>query len=203
MQCQTPERREPGKPPLHEATSMIQFTRRGVLLGAVSLAAACNNAVGSSGSAVIDQRVANALDYMYRTYPQTIQVKNRSAGMLVMPLVGEAGFMVGGSYGEGALLVEDVTLDYYSATQASVGFQIGAQQYAYVLFFMTPDALKYFRTSPGWAAGAAAEFTGGNKGTTLAASTATQHAVVAFLFAQQGLMAGATIEGTKYTRIVR
>ena len=26
---------------------------------------------------------------------------------------------------------------------------------------------------------------------------------IAFLFAQQGLMAGATIEGTKYTRILR
>lgn len=182
---------------------MNQFSRRGVLLGAAALLAACDNGIGSSASEVIDRRVANALDYMYRTYPQTIELKNRSTGMLVMPLVGEAGFMIGGSYGEGALLIEDVTVDYYSATQASVGFQIGAQQYAYVLFFMTPEALKYFRTSPGWAAGAAAEFTGGNVGSALAASTATQNAVIAFLFAQQGLMAGATIEGTKYTRILR
>lgn len=185
---------------------MDHFTRRGVLLGAAAaaaLTAACDNSVGSQGAEVIDRRVANALDYMYRTYPQTIPIKNQSSGMLVMPLVGEAGFMVGGSYGEGALLVEDVTLDYYSATQASVGFQIGAQQYAYVLFFMTPEALRQFRTSPGWAAGAAAEFTGGTSGTTLAASTATQNEVIAFLFAQEGLMAGATIEGTKYTRIVR
>ena len=29
------------------------------------------------------------------------------------------------------------------------------------------------------------------------------NAVIAFLFAQQGLMAGATIEGTKFTRITR
>lgn len=191
------------RPPQNEAERMNQFSRRGVLLGTAALLAACDNGVGSSGSEVIDRRVANALDFMYRTYPQTIQLKNMSAGMLVMPLVGEAGFMIGGSYGEGALLIEDVTVDYYSATQASVGFQIGAQQYAYVLFFMTPEALKYFRTSPGWAAGAAAEFTGGNVGSALAASTATQNAVIAFLFAQQGLMAGATIEGTKYTRILR
>lgn len=182
---------------------MIQMTRRGLLVGAGALVAACDNSVGSNGAQTIDRRVQAALSYMYKTYPETQQIRDKAVGMLVMPLVGEAGFVVGGSYGEGALLVDGVTLDYYSATQASVGFQIGAQQYAYVLFFMTPEALRRFRTSPGWAAGAAAEFAGGDTGANLSASTATQNSVIAFLFAQQGLMAGATIEGTKFTRITR
>jgi len=182
---------------------MIKTSRRAVLLGAASILAACDNSIGSQGAETIERRVDAALDFMFRTYPEMRQIADQSAGMLVMPLVGEAGFMVGGSYGEGALRVDGVTLDFYSATQASVGFQIGAQTFAYVLFFMTPEALRRFRTSPGWAAGAAAEFTGGQVGAALAASTATQQAVIAFLFAQQGLMAGATIEGTKFTRIVR
>ncbi|MCA8878439.1 MAG: lipid-binding SYLF domain-containing protein [Rhodobacteraceae bacterium] len=182
---------------------MMQFTRRGVLLGTTAFLAACNNSVGSPAAATIDRRVSSALDFMYRTYPDTIQIKNKSVGMLVMPLMGEAAFVFGGAYGEGALQIDGVTVDYYSATQASVGFQLGAQSYAYVLFFMTPEALRKFRTSPGWAAGTAAEFTGGQTGAAVAASTATKDAVIAFLFAQQGLMAGATIEGTKYTRIVR
>lgn len=183
---------------------MINTTRRGVLGGALAVSvAACDNSVGSSGGSVIDQRVTSTLDYMQRTYPETTQLVDKSSGMLVMPLIGEAGFVVGGSYGEGALLINGVPVDYYSATQGSVGFQIGAQQFAYVLFFMTPEALRRFRTSPGWAAGAAAEFVGGDTGSALTANTATKNSVIAFLFAQQGLMAGATIEGTKYTRILR
>lgn len=182
---------------------MILTTRRGFVIGAAAFAAACDNSVGSQGADTIDRRVSTTVDYMYKTFPETRRLRDSSFGMLVMPLVGEAGFMVGGSYGEGALVVDGATLDYYSATQGTIGFQIGAQQYAYVLFFMTPEALKRFRTSPGWAAGAAAEFTGGDLSGALSADTATQNAVVAFLFAQQGLMIGATVDGTKYTRILR
>lgn len=182
---------------------MNKTTRRGFILGAAALAAACDNSVGSSGASTIDQRVYATLNYMFETYPETIAVKNKSAGMLVMPLIGEAGFMVGGSYGEGALVIDGATVDYYSATQGSVGFQIGAQQYAYVLFFMTPQALERFRTSPGWAGGAAAQYVGGDTGNALSASTDTTDAVIAFIFAQQGLMVAATVDGTKYTRIVR
>lgn len=183
---------------------MTNMTRRGLMVGGAAVAlAACDNSVGSQGADTIDRRVTAALDFMYRTYPETQELRDKSAGMLVMPLVGEAGFMVGGSYGEGALQVDGVTVDYYSATQASLGFQIGAQQYAYVLFFLTPDSLRRFRTSPGWDGGAGAEFTGGDVGGALKASTVTSNAAIAFLFAQQGLMAGATVEGTKYTRILR
>ncbi len=182
---------------------MTKMTRRGLLVGTAATLCACQSTAQTDGAAVIDRRVASALDYMYDTYPETIALADKSAGMLVMPLIGEAGFFVGGSYGEGALQINGFTVGYYSAAQGSLGFQIGAQTYAYVLFFLTPEALQRFRTSPGWAAGAAAEFTGGQTGTALTASTATQNSAVAFLFAQQGLMAGATIEGTKYTPIER
>lgn len=181
---------------------MTDFTRRGVVLGAAALAA-CDTSEGSGGAAVIDRRVTNALTYLYDTYPETVQLRDKAIGKLVMPMIGKAGFIVGGSYGEGALLIDDVTVEYYSATQASVGFQIGAQQFAYVIFFLTPTALRRFRTSPGWTGGAEAELTGGQQGAGLSASTATQNSSVAFLFARQGLMAGATIQGTKYTRILR
>ncbi|PWR04083.1 twin-arginine translocation pathway signal [Meridianimarinicoccus roseus] len=181
---------------------MTQFTRRGLVLGAVALAA-CDTSQGSTGAEVIDRRVENALSYMYATYPETLQLRDKAIGKLVMPMIGQAGFIVGGSYGEGALQIDGVTVEYYSATQGSIGFQIGAQQFAYVIFFLTPTALRRFRTSPGWTGGAAAELTGGQNGAGLAANTLTQNSSVAFLFARQGLMAGATIQGTKYTRILR
>ena len=87
--------------------------------------------------------------------------------------------------------------------QANVGFQVGAQQYAHALFFMTPDALQAFRTSHGWSVGADAEYALVDQGGNLSAETLTTlEPVVAFVFAQAGLIAGATLEGSKYRRII-
>jgi lipid-binding SYLF domain-containing protein len=181
-------------------------TRRGLLaLGLVAAAglAACTNPVGSGGAATIDARVDAALAFLQQNYPGTQDLVNRSAGMLVMPLVTEAGLGFGGSFGTGALRIGGATVDYYAATGASAGFQIGAQQYSHVLFFMTPEALMDFRTSPGWAAGADIEYAANNQGEMLRAETITSLSpVIAVVFAQSGLRVGATIEGTKYTRII-
>jgi len=183
---------------------MITASRRAILLGGLASLAACDNSVGSNGAQVIDQRVDQTLNYMYATYPDTKNLAKQSAGMLVMPLMGEAGFVLGGAYGEGALRIGGATVDYYSATQGSVGLQIGAQQYAYVLFFMTPDSLRDFRTSPGWSGNADAEFALDKNGGVFSADTATlNRPVVAVIFAQTGLRVGATLGGTKYTRILR
>ena len=120
-----------------------------------------------------------------------------------MPLITEAGLGIGGSYGRGALRVGAATVDYYSAASGSFGFQIGGQQYSHVLFFMTDEALADFRSSPGFAAGADAEFALFEQGETLQADTTTSLSpVIAVIFAQTGLRAGATLEGTKYTRII-
>jgi lipid-binding SYLF domain-containing protein len=94
-------------------------------------------------------------------------------------------------------------VDYYAQAEASFGLQIGAQQYAHVLFFMTDEALQDFRTSPGWAAGGDIKYAIQNEGDRLSADTTTSLSpVVAVVFGQAGLIAGATIEGTKYTRII-
>lgn len=184
---------------------MTDYSRRGILLagGSAAFLAACNNSVGSQGPARIDARVNATLDALYNRYPGTQQLRDKSAGILVMPLVTEAGLGLGGAYGRGALRVNGATVDYYSTTRASAGLQIGAQQYAHVLFFMTEDALMNFRRSPGWTAGANVEYAIPEGGETLAAETLTSTSpVIAVIFAQSGLRAGATIEGTKYTRII-
>ena len=185
---------------------MGTITRRGVVAGLAGavLVGACDNSIDSSGGAAIDARVDETLNYLFTNYPGTQELRDNSAGILVMPLVTKAGFMtVGGSYGRGALRIGGTTVDFYSATQAQVGPQLGAQQYAHVLFFMTEEALTMFRTSPGWSAGADLVYVARDQGGNLSASTMTQLApVVAVVFGQAGLMVGATLEGTKYTRII-
>lgn len=172
-------------------------------MASVSVTAACGNGIGGRGSATIDARVDATLQEMYRTFPNTRNLASKSNGMLVMPLVTEAGLGIGGSYGRGALRVGDVTVDYYSVTKASGGLQIGAQQYAHVLFFMTNDALENFRRSPGWAAGANLEYVISDKGDSVNADTTTVLApVLAAVFGRAGLRIGATLEGVKYSRII-
>ena len=184
---------------------MTRFPRRAVLTGAAaSLAlAACGNGIGSPGAANIDARADASLAYLDSNYPGTRDLREKSVGMLVMPLITEASFGFGGSYGRGALRVNDVTVDYYSAAQASFGIQAGAQQYAHVLYFMTEEALAEFRASTGWAAGADVKYAVNDRGGNLSAETTTVLApVIAVVFGQAGLIAGASVEGTKYTRII-
>lgn len=182
------------------------FSRRAFTLGALAATTgvtACGNGVGGTRAQQIDARVAATVNEMYRRYPNTIPLAKRSSGVLVMPLVTQAGFGLGGAYGRGALLVNDITVDYYSLVKGSGGLQIGAQQYAHVLFFMTEPALLDFRRSPGWAAGAGVEYVISDKADSVAAETTTVLApVVAAVFGQAGLRIGATLEGAKYTRII-
>lgn len=185
---------------------MSNFTRRGFTLAALAgagVTAACSNGVGTNGGPKIDARVDKTLNYLYSRYPNTQDLAEKANGVLVMPLITEAGFGIGGGYGRGALRVDGVTVDYYSAAKGSVGLQIGAQQFAHVLFFMTEDALMRFRHSSGWAAGADVEYALRDQGGNLRAETTTVTSpVVAVIFGQAGLMAGATLEGVKYTRII-
>ena len=183
-----------------------RLTRRGFTFSALaglSVTAACGNGVGSDNSAKIDARVDATLSQMYDLFPNTVTLAEKSTGMLVMPLVTEAGFVFGASYGRGALRVGGVTVDYYSTAGASAGFQIGAQQYSHVLFFMTEDALSKFRRSSGWTAGADVGYVISDKGDSVATDSNTLRApILAAVFGQAGLRVGATLDGSKYTRII-
>lgn len=185
---------------------MTLLSRRKFMMVAgasTALTAGCGNGVGSNGAATIDARVDSTREYLFSKYPGTIDLEQKALGVLWMPLVTEAGFMFGGSYGRGALRIDNVPVDYYSATQASFGFQIGAQQYAHALFFMTDEALSEFRRSSGWSAGGDIEYAFNDQGGNLSAETITAlDPVIAVVFGQAGLIVGASVEGTKYTRII-
>ena len=172
-------------------------------MAAAGSLAACGNGVGSDGAERLDRAADASLNFLYGTAPATRELGDQAAGILIMPQITQAGFGFGGSFGKGVLRIGDVSVDYYSATQGSVGFQIGAQQYSHVLFFMTQEALMDFRSSSGWTAGAGARYAVNSDAATFGIDTTeVLHPVEAVVFAQAGAIAGATIEGTKYTRII-
>lgn len=182
------------------------MNRRVFLLtgGAAMLLGACNNAVGTGGEQQLEARVDATRDYLLRTYPATGPVIQNARGVLYMPTMTEASFGLGGGYGEGALRINGKTVDYYSATRASIGLQAGAQRYAHALIFQTDQALAAFRQSPGWVAGADIYYALPTAGGGAAGSDTitAQYPVLAYVFGQSGLVAGASVAGTKYTRVV-
>lgn len=178
-------------------------------------ALAATAATGMSGPAravsrdVIDTRVRHAMEELYRAVPDTRDLAQRARAVLVMPHVLKGGFILGGSYGEGALLLNgpqgyQAPVGYYSVAAASLGFQAGLQKSSHALFFMTDAAVEGFRRRDGWEIGADAEVTFPDKGLTAQTNTTLLNkSVLAVVFGQDGLLLGASLEGAKYSAIAR
>lgn len=128
----------------------------------------------------------------------------QSAGYLVFPRAVRAGLGVGAETGEGVLRINGKTADFYRITSGSLGLQAGAQARSIIICFMTETALNDFRNSSGWRAGVDGSVAlidmGGGK------TIDTQNIrdpVVGFIFNSSGLMANLTLEGSRFTKIVR
>lgn len=172
-------------------------------ISAVVVLAACVNQIASTRGE-IDTRVDSAMAEMFATVPGSEAVAQQAAGILIMPRVNKGGFIYAGSYGEGALIVGGAKVDYFQLVSASVGIQAGAQRYKHALFFMTPEALADFRTADGWELGLDAEYAlPSAQGAATVTTGIFNKPVYAVIFGQEGLIAGASLEGSKYSRIVR
>ena len=151
---------------------------------------------------IIDAGADSTLARLYNIAPGSRELVGKSRGMLIFPSVLDAGFGLGGQYGEGALRVGGRSVGYYSTVTASVGLQVGAQSRAIVFLFMTESALDRFRNSEGWSAGGDASVAVLKIGANGNVDTGTATGQVdAFVLTNGGLMAGATVDGTKVTRL--
>ena len=152
----------------------------------------------------IDIKVDVALEKFEKDIKGGKEFLASAKGVLVFPSVIKAGFGIGGEYGEGAMRINGKTVDYYSTAAASIGFQLGAQAKTVILVFMQDKALKNFRDSSGWEAGvdgsvALVELGAGGSIDT----TNIKDPIVGFVFSNKGLMYNLTLEGSKFTKLVR
>ena len=176
------------------------------LVVALALAAAVLGAPPAlaASAAEIDGEVDAALKKAYQVVPEARDLAAKSRAVLVFPRIYKAGFMFGAQYGEGALRENGVTVGYYSSVAASYGFQAGVQVFGYAMFFMNEHALSYLKKSDGFEIGVGPSIVivDAGMGKSMTSTTLTQD-VYAFIFDQQGLMAGAGIQGSKITKINR
>lgn len=150
----------------------------------------------------LDTDSRQALSTLIADNPAANAISRQAHAVLVFPNIVKAGLGVGGAYGEGELIRNGVTIDRYRSVTGSWGLQAGAQSYGYVVFLMNQDAEDYLNSSDGWEIGVGPTVVIVDTGLAQNLSTTTlSDDAYAFIFDQQGLMAGVSIEGTKITKM--
>ena len=181
------------------------FLAAGTSLAALSLFSGCTTSGPSSGDPVargkaIDAQIDRALSQLYDQAKGSRELVASARGVLVFPNVVSAGFIVGGTHGEGALRKGITTSRYYSMTAVSAGLLAGAQSRAVFYLFMNDDALKKFEASSGWTVGADASVAMISVGANAQVdSRNAQQPVIGFVLTNSGLMANVSLDGTRVT----
>jgi len=160
-----------------------------------------HSATAASGGEL--QRDAQAaLNTLYAKNAAARALQKQAVAILVFPSILKAGLGIGGQFGEGVLFRSGKAVAYYNTTGASYGLQAGAQQYGYALFFQNEAAVKALGRSEGFEVGVGPSVVVVDEGLAKQMTSKTMtNDIYAFVFNQQGAMAGLGIQGNKITRI--
>ena len=152
--------------------------------------------------AELKRQAAATLQQLYASNEAARVLKKKAKAVLVFPRIVKAGFLIGGQIGDGVLLKNGKSSGIYNSVAGSYGLQAGGQTFAYALFFMSNDALKYLDSSNGWEVGVGPSLVVVDSGMarSFTSTTVTQD-VYAFIFDQKGLMGGMGVQGSKITKI--
>jgi len=135
-----------------------------------------------------------------RATPQVDPLLRRAVAQLIFPSILSGGLIVGGQFGEGALVRNNAIDSYYQIRGLSVGLLAGAQTAGLAMLFMQEDALAALRRSDGWQIGTGPSVVAFDVGAQFnATSTTVGQPVYAITFGQQGLMASLSLEGSRIT----
>lgn len=152
--------------------------------------------------AQLDRDAAAALKKLTDGNASARLLAGEAKAILVFPSIVKAGLMFGGQFGDGTLLRGGKPVAHYNSVAASYGLQAGVQVFGYALFLMKDSALGYLDKSEGWELGVGPTIVVVDAGVGKALTTTTgREDVYAFIFDQQGLMAGLGIQGSKITKL--
>jgi lipid-binding SYLF domain-containing protein len=184
----------------------MNMTRRHLAAAALALTGAASPLAAFPAWADDREKLAaqgiRALHELEESEPRSRIFARHAKAVLVFPNVLKAGFVFGGETGNGVLLMHGKPMGYYNLSGGSWGLQIGGQDFAYALFFMTDSSLSYLTQSHGWSVGTGPSITVINASAAAEAnSTTLAQDVYAFPFNGKGLMADLTLQGSKISRI--
>jgi lipid-binding SYLF domain-containing protein len=164
---------------------------------ALVMAAGCSTAPSSSGArADLQSEARDTIAQFRQTDPTMDRFFNSSVAYAVYPSIGKGGLIAGGAYGRGVLFENGVFTNYCDLTQATIGLQIGGQEYSEIIFFENDGALSEFKNG---AMTFAAQASAVAASAGVAATRDYDGGVAVFVADQDGLMAEASIGGQKFS----
>ena len=158
--------------------------------------------IHAKSSLEIDAAIESAIDRFTNEIQGAQTYLDGARGILVIPKMIKAGLVLGLEYGEGALVVDNIKVQYYRAFSGSLGLQLGIGSKDLIILFYDDEAMDDFLYSSGWQVGVDGSVAlldmgaGGSLD-----STEAQDPIVGFVFGHKGLIAGLSLEGTKFTKI--
>lgn len=182
---------------------MLNISLRNILFAlSISITALFSASAHAETRAALERSSWAALNALISQNAIAKELSTKAAAVLVFPSVKKAGFMIGGQYGEGVLWRGDKAVAFYNTGGASFGFQAGAQEYGYAMFFMKEEAINALNVAQGFEVGVGPSIVVIDQGMGNSTTTTTvQKDIYAFVFSQKGLMAGVGIQGNKITKI--
>jgi lipid-binding SYLF domain-containing protein len=170
-------------------------------LAAIGSAGVLNSARAETADD-LNKESNQALQMLYKSNPAAKVIAEKATAILVFPKIIKAGLVFGGAFGEGEMKQGAAIDGYYNSVTGSWGLQAGAQSYGYVVFLMKQSAVDYIHKSAGFEVGVGPTVVVVNQGVAENLSTSTlKDDAYAFIFDQEGLMLGISIEGTKISKI--
>jgi len=173
-----------------------------LLIAIFSISISFSNLTLAKSTLEIDAAIESALNRFTEDIKGSQAYLDGARGTLVIPRMIKAGVILGMEYGEGALIVDGIKVQYYRAFSTSLGLQLGVGAKDLVVLFFDDDAMDDFLYSSGWQAGVDGSVALGNMGVGGSIDTTeSQDPIVGFVFGHKGLIAGLSMEGTKFTKI--
>jgi lipid-binding SYLF domain-containing protein len=158
--------------------------------------------INAKSTAEIDASIESAIERFTDEIKGGQTYLDGARGVLVIPKMIKAGLVLGVEYGEGALVVDNIKVQYYRAFSGSLGLQLGIGSKDLIILFYDDEAMDEFIYSSGWQVGVDGSVAildmgaGGSLD-----STEAKDPIVGFVFGHKGLIAGLSLEGTKFTKI--
>jgi len=158
--------------------------------------------INAKSTPEIDASIESAIERFINEIQGGQTYLDGARGILVIPKMIKAGYVLGVEYGEGALVVDNIKVQYYRAFSGSLGLQLGIGSKDLIILFYDDEAMDDFIYSSGWQVGVDGSVAildmgaGGSLD-----STEAQDPIVGFVFGHKGLIAGLSLEGTKFTKI--
>lgn len=168
-----------------------------VLMGASMLILGCAGPrpEDKADRATLNSETNAAFDAFNNEDPSLEELLGKSKGYAIFPEVGKAGLIAGGSYGRGEVFSRGKKIGYADITQATIGFQAGAQTFSELIVFLKAEDFEKFKLGQYTAAAnvsAVAIKEGAARGVD------SNNGVVIFVRTKGGLMAEASMGGQRF-----